>query len=88
MPADVASITQEEMIREKRNDPVRQHYVALSISTNTVLSLHEQGTLVRTSSLDGSTQIVVPRSLQQRLFYLSHYPLLAGHPSGTKLYET
>ena len=88
VPADVSPITHEEMIREQANDPVCQRYVALSNTTNSVFSLDEHGTLIRTSSLDGSKQIVVPRSLQQRLLYLSHYPLLAGHPGGTKLYET
>lgn len=44
----------------------------------------DNGLLVRTAN--PSAQIVVPHSLKQRLLALSHYPVLAGHTGGRKLY--
>lgn len=46
------------------------------------------GFLVRKSKLDCALQRVVPSALKSRLLYLSHYPRLAGHPGGTRLYLT
>ena len=35
-----------------------------------------------------TVQTVVPESLQPKVLYLSHYPLLAGHPKGSKMYDS
>ena len=42
--------------------------------------------LCRTS--EAKHRIVVPHNLKQRVLYLSHYPKVAGHPGGRKLYKT
>ena len=47
--------------------------------------IDDNGLLCR-SSFSGP-QIVVPQSLKKRVLYLNHYPLLAGHPGGRKLYQ-
>ena len=44
--------------------------------------------LILISPVDGAEQTVVPEALQPRVLYLSHYPLLAGHPKGSKMYDS
>ena len=46
------------------------------------------GILVRKSKLDGTQQRVVPVTLCARLLHMSHYPTLAGHPGGIRMYYT
>ena len=31
---------------------------------------------------------MVPKALQSRVLYLAHYTLTAGHPEGSKMYDT
>ena len=45
----------------------------------------ENGLLVRAAFQ--SPQIVVPQELKKRVLFLNHYPSLAGHPGGRKLYH-
>lgn len=46
------------------------------------------GVLVRKAILDGAQHKVVPERLRHRLLHLTHYPVLAGHPGGTRMYYT
>ena len=46
--------------------------------------LDDNGILVRTS--DKGNQIVAPQSLKDRILHINHYPKLAGHPGGRKMY--
>jgi len=48
----------------------------------------QDGLLCRTSPIDSCVQVVVPRSLINRLLYLSHDPVLQGHPGITRMYDT
>ena len=50
--------------------------------------INKEGFLIRNSSLDGADQIVVPRSLRNRVIHTSHYPKSAGHPGRRKMYYT
>lgn len=43
---------------------------------------------MRKSSTDGCIQRAVPDSLRDRLLYLAHYPRLAGHPGGSRRYQS
>lgn len=55
---------------------------------NTSFRTDTNGLFIRTSRIDQAEQVVVPPSLQARILYLSHHPLFAGHPGGTKMYKT
>ena len=55
---------------------------------NSQFVIDHHGIICRRSNLDGALQRVVPLSLRERVLYLSHYQLLAGHPGGYKMYAT
>lgn len=38
--------------------------------------------------LDGVLQKAVPEGLRHQLLHLAHYPVLTGHPGGTRMYYT
>lgn len=46
--------------------------------------LDDHGILIRMA--EAGAQIVVPHALKQRILFLNHYPITAGHPGGRKLY--
>ena len=46
--------------------------------------LDDNGIIVRTS--DKGNQIVAPQSLKELILHIHHYPKLAGHPGGRKMY--
>ena len=46
--------------------------------------LNENGILVHTS--DKGNQIVAPQTLKDRILHIKHYPNLASHPVGRKIY--
>lgn len=50
--------------------------------------MNTNGYLVRHSHVDGSIQIVVPSSLCQRIFRLSHHPPIAGQRDQVCVYDT
>ncbi len=50
--------------------------------------IREDGLLVRKAILDGRHQIVVPKSLRDRILSLSHNPDVSGHPGSKRMYLT
>lgn len=46
------------------------------------------GILISTAPINSATQTVVASLLRPRLFYLAHYPNLAGHPGECCMYNT
>ena len=85
---NVMPISLAEFLHERATDPFCQA-VAQQVGTwKSKLDYDRYGLLVRKSPLEGALQRVVPKSLLDRLLYLSHYPRLAGHPGGTRMYYT
>ena len=85
---DDKPITTDEMMAEQREDPTCLKYASLADNHKSHFSLTSNGLLVRHSPRDNAVQMVVPASLQSRVMYLSHYPVTAGHPQGSKMYDT
>ena len=84
----VEPISTPEFLQEQAKDS----YCKSLLPETTVDASHfitdQFGIICRKSTLDGALQRVVPESLRERVLYLSHYPILAGHPGGYKLYAT
>lgn len=85
--ASFLPINPEEMIREQQVDPfctlIRAHLdggLQLPFGTN------DQGYLGRLVS--STPQLLMPRSLQKRVLYLSHHVKFGAHPGGRKMYLT
>ena len=49
---------------------------------------YDQGFLSRCEPKDQAEQIILPKPLRQRALLLAHYPVLAGHPGGSRMYQT
>ena len=84
------AVAREELIREKAVDPfcsrIKEEMDAGKARTFTTEAEELEGTLCRTAA--EFVQVVIPQSLRDRILGLSHYPKLAGHPGGRKLYKT
>ena len=85
---DVQAISRDELIAEQREDSTCQTYMQEAQQTYSLFTVQPDGLLVRRSPHDGVVQMVVPESLQPRVLYLSHYPLLAGHPKSSRMYDS
>jgi RNase H-like domain found in reverse transcriptase/Integrase zinc binding domain/Integrase core domain len=48
----------------------------------------DDGLLVRSSPLNGTSRVVVPKALRERVLTLGHYPNAAGHPGSNRLYRS
>ena len=83
--ANMSPITREEFVDEQERDEMCQEFRRTG---GRQFDFDPSGILVRISPLDGKRQIVVPRSLQPRVLRLAHYPVLAGHPGGCRMYHT
>ncbi len=81
----VSPISQEELLREQIADQlcsaIRQ---CLNGGKEIQFALDEEGILIRL--VNESPQIVIPKAVQPRVLHLSHYPKMAGHPCGRKMY--
>ena len=78
-----------EWIKEQEIDPFCQDIRRkMNYFVHTRFLIDEEGLLKRISPLDGSQQIVVPKSLQDRILRNSHYPAVCGHPGGRRLTDT
>ena len=79
-------ITMEELLSSQHNDAFCAE-ISRRLNGGEKLSFShdDNGLLVRTTHPEH--QIVVPHSLKKRVLYLNHYPVLAGHPGGRKLYH-
>ena len=85
-PADPIPI--EEFLEEQSKDPFCKAKAETVGEANSNFDYDRYGFLVRRSPLDGALQRVVPKSLQARVLHAAHYPRLAGHPGGTRMYLT
>ena len=78
-------ITREELLQAQLRDEfcasIRRK---LNEGGEMSFEINDDGILVRSG--DKGEQIVVPHSLKQRILYINHHTLLAGHPGGRKLY--
>ena len=85
---EVMPVTVEELIAEQAKDEYCRSVAESVGKRSSSFAYDRNGVLVRKSRLDGTLQKVVPESLRARILYLSHYPRLAGHPGGTRMYYT
>ena len=76
------------MIAEQAEDVVCDRYCEQSKQPYSPFKVKDNSLLIRISPVDGAAQTVVPESIKRRVLYLSHYPLLAGHPNGSKMYDS
>ena len=86
---DVSPITIEELILAQAEDDLcKRLRRKLERDSTKRYFEDERGLVVRVSPLDGAKQIVAPESLRQKILYMSHFPRLAGHPGGTRMFNT
>ena len=82
-----AALRLEEIIREQAADEKCQQY-ATTAGKDYLFDFEESGLLVRRAPLDGTVQIVVPKSLQARVLHLEHFPRTAGHPGVSRMFRS
>ena len=49
---------------------------------------NRDGILCRRSPLDNVEQIVLPEAIRRQALLLTHYPRMAGHPGGSRMFQT
>jgi hypothetical protein len=76
----------EEIVREQAADAYCQRYAA-SAGKDSLFDFEESGLLFRRAPLDGTLQIVVPKSLKARVLHLEHFPHTAGHPIVSRMFR-
>ena len=78
-------ITLEEFVNAQLEDRFcADIHRRLNEGEGIAFGVDDNGLLVRTTQRDH--QIVVPHSLKKHVLMLNHYPKVAGHPGGRKLY--
>lgn len=86
-----AQITLQELIHEQAGDRFCQD-IRTALEREGRMGFRESphtGALERALPKgEGGYAVVVPASLQPRLLRLAHYPQIAGHPGGRKMYQT
>ena len=88
-PSNLEPLTVEELVNAQANDDeCTQIKKKLSSRKKTIYTKDERGLIVRVAPLDKSMQIYLPSPLRPRLLLLAHYPRLAGHPGGTRMFQT
>ena len=81
----VEPISREELVMAQQEDKICRRYYEDSKTKYSLFETEADGLLVRVWPIDGARQKVVPTTLQARVLYLAHYPLMAGHPQGSKM---
>ena len=82
-------VSVEEMVAEQAADKYCQHaFREVADRPDTQFAFDQHGVLVRRAALDGSLQIVVPRTLRRRLLELAHHAPITAHPGRSKMYQT
>ena len=82
-------LTVEEIVRAQAEDYECQDIKKeMSDGDRTNFTEVERGILIRAAPIDLTQQIYAPKTLRSRLLMLAHYPRLAGHPGGTRMYQT
>ena len=83
---EIVPFTVEEFLNEQATDPFCRKKAEAVGEKDSQFDYDRYGILVRKSNLDGALQRVVPVSLRARLLHTTHYPRLAGHPGGIRMY--
>jgi Integrase zinc binding domain len=74
-------------MNEQQSDDYCQSMLQLMMERETEYSVDDRGLIVRLDPKTGRTQICIPKSLRERIMTLGHYPQIAGHPGGTRMYQ-
>ena len=86
---DLTPLTREEIITAQAEDPFCKA-IRRKIADGEEDRFFEdtRGYLSRISAQDRISQIILPEALRERALLLAHYPRLAGHPGGSRMYQT
>jgi RNase H-like domain found in reverse transcriptase/Integrase zinc binding domain len=83
-------ITLHELIDAQSQDPFCLSKLSEldGATMKRLFAVNDKGLLVKLSPLDKAEQVLVPRSLANRVMCLAHLPRLAAHPGCTHMYAT
>ena len=84
---DFEPIDCEQLMNDQLPDDYCQSLLQLMMERETEYSVDDRGLIVRLDPKTGRTLICIPKSLRERIMTLGHYPLIAGHPDGTRMYQ-
>lgn len=80
------AISSEDFLRKQSSDDFCQDLLSRlekgSVSDAKDFMVNTEGLLVSKARLDGAIQIVVPKSLRDRILHIAHFPASAGDPGG------
>jgi hypothetical protein len=82
-----AALQVEEIVREQAEDADCQRYAA-SAGKDSLFDFDVSGLHIRRAPLDGTIQIVVPKSFQARVLHLEHFPRTAGQPVVSQMFRS
>lgn len=89
---DLQPVSVDKILQEQAADPfcrgIKKRLLDPEAEAGRLYDEDERGLLVRIATIDRSIQIVLPNTLRQRVLLLSHYPRMAGHPGGSRMYQT
>ena len=79
----------EELLEEQKEDEFCQEARA-RLANNPKCQYFEDhhGLICRRAKKDNAVQIILPKTLRRQALPLAHYPRLAGHPGGSRMYQT
>ena len=83
----LAPLSLEEISREQMKDDLCQKLRRRSENDPRYVE-NRQGILCRRSPLDNLEQIVLPEALRRQALLLAHYPRMAGHLGGSRMFRT
>ena len=84
---DFEPIDCEELMKEQQLDVYCQSLLQRMEKIESEYSVDDRGLMVRRDPKTDRTQIYIPESLRERIMTLGHYPQIAGHPGGTRMYQ-
>ena len=88
-PPLLTALQAEEVIREQSTDEYCLSLRGkLDNGEKIPFEVDNDGTLVRVSPRDYSRQMVIPKSLRERLLHLTHHSKSGGHAGGLRMYTT
>ena len=84
---EISAILIETFVEEQSNDKWCQKIKA-KIDNGLIKRYRhdDRGLLVRVSPVYLPVPILVPEKLRPRMLYLAHFPKLAGHPGGSRMF--
>ena len=92
-PAEVTEpltpLTIEERLEEQKEDEFCQEARArLANNPKCQYFGDHHGLICRRAQKDNAEQIIFPKTLRLQALLLAHYPRLAGHAGGSRMYQT